>query len=279
MVASAAAVSCSGSVKGGNASVTIEEYGGTIFVALGVNPVVTAGFEESKSVVTGEESGATFLASLSDGTRDCSATETPVLAQSGGSTDSFQTVSAGAITVTGGASPVTLLPQSPGTGASAGSPVSYTRADATALAPGSVVTIAAAGDTVPAFTLSLPLPSAITWTQPASPDSPWAIDSSRDLDLAWTGGTTGSVLIGILQNAGPSTIEVDCTFAASASGGSIPASLLAYLLPTTAAPDGSVITTTIDGSVNDSASILAGGRWTIGANSQSSTFSTSATIE
>ncbi|HSY25211.1 MAG TPA: hypothetical protein VK841_23965 [Polyangiaceae bacterium] len=279
VVAGAGTLSCAGSVQGGDTRVTVSDYGGSVFIALGPQPDVTAEFEEFDTVLAGGASASSLLASLNDGTRECLAGQSPVQPTADDTPITTHTVGAGAITITGGATPLTLLPEALDAGASVGSDIHYGPAEATGLAPDDVVTITATGDSVPAFALSLPLPSAITWTQPPAVDSPWVIDRSTDLAVAWNGGTTGSVTIGIEENVGSNLVDVECTFAASAGGGAFPASLLAYLPPTTPASNGTIVAATVAGSVRDSVSLLVGGRWNITANGQNGTFSTTATIE
>lgn len=188
---------------------------------------------------------------------------------------SYSNVSAGIITLTGGLTPVTLMP---GPSSAATSGIVYAPVSASGLPAGGVVTITATGDTAPPFTLDLPLPSVVTWLQP-SPLSAWTIDTTQDLPITWSGGSQGTVLIGIQETQVDHLYSVQCTFAASAGGGTIPSSLLAYLPPSTADADGSTATANVSGFVQTSASIFSGNGWSIYADGQSSLFNTSATIE
>ncbi len=73
--------------------------------------------------------------------------------------------------------------------------------------------------------------------------------------------------------------SVQCAFAASAGGGTIPSSLLTYLPPSAADADGSTATASVNGVVETSASTIVGNRWSIYVDGESSSFNASATIE
>jgi hypothetical protein len=276
----ASALSCGGSVHGGDGSApaTVTTYGGALYLALGPNADVTGEFEQIEAVLSSGTSPGSILAQLSDGARECLVSQNPIDASPSDPMFTVQTVSAGAVTVTQGPMAVTLLPNPANGGGPDGSGVVYEPTAAPWLAPDETVTVSADGATVPPFSVSLQLPSVVTLTQPP-PSSSWTIDRSVDFPVAWTGGSTGSVTLGIQANGGGTAIDVECTFAAESGGGAFPASLLAYLLPTTPGADGSVDTASVSGYVEDGLQLLVGGRWNISVEAQSSQFSATATIE
>lgn len=128
--------------------------------------------------------------------------------------------SAGTITVTGAAAPVSLVPQ--GTNyATLGTPDLYQG--------GEMLTYAAAGADVPAFTGDLVVTSQAQLTAPEiTPTSAdVVVDRTKDLAVTWTGGS-GEITVAISANADPMHV-VSCRFPASSGADSVPAAALAML--------------------------------------------------
>ncbi len=159
LVASASVPACSGSVKGGDSGISIADDTGDVIVVLGPNGDVTASFVERHSVVTSAESPGGTGASVNDGTRDCTADAFVIADGASSSTNgnlSYSDVSAGIVTVTGGLTPVTLMPGASSTEASG---IDYAPASASGLPAGGAVTITATGDTVPPFSVECRSPA------------------------------------------------------------------------------------------------------------------------
>lgn len=141
------------------------------------------------------------------------------------------TYSAGDITITGGklASPLVLSFEADG-GA-------YSTTYATApFAAGETLNVSAAGAEVTAFSAATgPGPSAITLTAPTGTGTPgfesYAIDTSQDLNVTWTGGAAGTQVVVMLSNVDDENthLELQCPFDAAAGSGTIPTALLAQL--------------------------------------------------
>jgi hypothetical protein len=132
-------------------------------------------------------------------------------------------VSAGAITITGAAQPITLTPNADDT---------YTTFMATAplFSGGESITFAVAGADVPAFSAAITTPAKATITSPAkpTPQSPY-LDINRTLDLTvtWTGGGSGKLQVALNNQAADKRLF--CRFDASAHTGTISAAALATL--------------------------------------------------
>ncbi len=129
--------------------------------------------------------------------------------------------SAGTLTITGGAQTITLTPDATNKYA----PFS---AMTDLVQPGQMLTLTAAGATVPAYTATLAMPAPLTITSPSKTSTPLPVSRGADFTLAWSGGTAGNVSVSASSS---STGEpfVFCEFAASAGTGSIPGPLLAML--------------------------------------------------
>ncbi|MBA3455564.1 MAG: hypothetical protein H0T42_20895 [Deltaproteobacteria bacterium] len=133
-------------------------------------------------------------------------------------------VSAGTITITGAALPLSLVPTAAKT---------YPASNSTTQAyftGGATVMFAAAGGDVPAFTLSLATPTRPTITAPAEPPSAspsLMVTRANPFAVSWTGGS-GRVQVWLLGGGG-SGPTVKCLFPASAGSGAVPASALAML--------------------------------------------------
>lgn len=129
---------------------------------------------------------------------------------------------AGDVTISVGGTTLTLTPDADG---------AYTAGVGTGslLMGGETITVAAAGDTVPAFTGDVTAPSVVTVTEPDF-DMMGAvtIDRAADLNVVWTDGATGDVFV-VVSATGPMYTQVGCTFPASAGAGTVPAATLSAL--------------------------------------------------
>jgi len=87
---------------------------------------------------------------------------------------------------------------------------------------GSMIGVAASGDVVPAFAMqTITVPPALRLTAPAENDAgPVTIDTSRDLEVAWSGGQPGLQLIFNLAPGGT------CVWDAAAGRGTVPSAVL-----------------------------------------------------
>lgn len=132
-------------------------------------------------------------------------------------------VSAGAITITGAAQPIMLMP--------AADKTYNTYMVATPLfAGGETITFAAAGGDVPAFDKTITAPTKTTITAPAEPpsSSPYlAIARASDFTVSWTGGGSGQVQIVLSSPQGD--LRLFCRFDASAGTGKVPSGALLKL--------------------------------------------------
>lgn len=150
-------------------------------------------------------------------------------------------LAAGAITLEGGGTKLTIAPTADGT-YSVDRPVGVE-----AWSLGAALTFKGAGGAdVTAFTQVLTAPaSELTLTSPAAPEPGagvwWTmkVDRTKDLSVAWSAPTTGVVGIGVTANiAAPTAIDATrlyCTFDASAGTATIPAAALAVLAKATGA--------------------------------------------
>ncbi len=130
--------------------------------------------------------------------------------------------SAGTITITGATKPLSLVP---GT-----DKVYVQQTSMTSLFNGGeMITFAAAGADVPAFSVTLTTPTKATITAPAKPaaGSFLAINRAQDFSVSWTGGGSGRVQV-FLSGAGGSP-SLFCKFDASAGSGKVPAAALATM--------------------------------------------------
>jgi len=91
--------------------------------------------------------------------------------------------------------------------------------------PGATLGVAASGAVFPAFARqTITGPAIITLV---APQQPYAISTTADLAVAWTGGEPGAQVIFQVGGSGPG--EVDCTFDASVGHGTVPAAALRTL--------------------------------------------------
>ena len=166
-------------------------------------------------------------------------------------------VSAGALTVTGGAFGDAGIEISPG---NLGAYLYNTTGPM--FSPGDTLTVSAAGASVPAFaTQSLVAPGAITLTSPVADSGTLSIDTSQSLDLAWTGGATGARFIlelGASFTSGDAASAV-CSWDATLGTGTVPAGALAPL----AAGDAQAGRSTALW-YQEAQTTVAAGRWTVG---------------
>jgi hypothetical protein len=137
-------------------------------------------------------------------------------------------VSAGDVTASGGTGAPIVAHASSSASYSAGLPMPASRWHA-----GDMVTISAAGDTVPAFSVMLPFPSALAMTTPAAPGNSFPpFDHTMDLAFTWS-PTTGSndAHIVIQQSRPDAGVTVACRFDRSAGTGTVPAAAMSDLQP------------------------------------------------
>lgn len=136
-------------------------------------------------------------------------------------------VSAGNLTLSGGARTITLMPR-----ADKGYTVSSDGTQAL-WSGGEMLSFSATGADVPAFTASLVAPGPIAITSPTAPSGGGKLSVSRtsDLTMTWTGGGSAQFRGGItaVYNNGASSAAVVCTAPASAGSFTIPASLIGQL--------------------------------------------------
>jgi hypothetical protein len=135
--------------------------------------------------------------------------------------------SAGTLSLTGVMMPITLSPDASNSYAS--NPTTGPNWKA-----GDMLTLGGSGATVPAFSTQLVAPSYVDVTTPALTGTKQAIDRTKDLAFAWTGGGAGSVVVSFSEvsqtpDAVYHPISVTCTFPAASGAGSVPASVLAQL--------------------------------------------------
>lgn len=143
-----------------------------------------------------------------------------------GGTPTATVESAGVITITGGTKTVTLMPDTMNA-----YPQFFDGATA-AWSAGAMITISAAGGTVPAFSATLAAPMPVTLTSPTQDAGTFTIDRASPLALAWTGGTAGQVTITIAgpEPMGATSIDnITCGFPAASGAGSVPVEALMKL--------------------------------------------------
>ena len=161
-----------------------------------------------------------------------------------------QLYSAGAITVTGGLYGVNTLPAADG---------SYAELDSAnpLWSGGEPLTVAASGDVVPAFNLTLRAPRPLVVRTPSSSSS-IAIDRTQDLAIRWDPSTDGvDITIGA-DGSGDTSGYVLCSVPSEPGGYTLPSSLLAQLPP----GPGAVIVESVGQQVR------APGTWTIYAEAR-----------
>jgi hypothetical protein len=129
--------------------------------------------------------------------------------------------SAGTVSVTGLAQPVSLTPQ-------ANKMYTAFTSQATLFSGGETITITGAGADVPAFSIGITGPGRATITQPAKPSGTFTINRAQDFTVRWSGGGAGKVFVYVSGPSG-SGASLNCGFDASAGMGSVPAAALGML--------------------------------------------------
>jgi hypothetical protein len=131
--------------------------------------------------------------------------------------------SAGNLTITGGAQPVTITPMG---GVYSAGPL------ANPWPSGTVLGVAAAGATVPSFSTSVKMPGGpiqITGPALAAPTGPQlTFARGSDVTFTFTGGTDGQLELSLTSSANSYAL-LKCGFAAAAGSGTVPAAALALL--------------------------------------------------
>ncbi len=127
--------------------------------------------------------------------------------------------SAGTISISGAAKPLSLVP---------GADKVYTPQTSTTplFAGGETITFAATGADVPAFTLSVTAPTKGTITAPAKPAAGalLGITRAQDFSVSWNGGGSGTIQVFL---TGPGNQPaLFCTYPASAGSGKVPTAAL-----------------------------------------------------
>jgi len=130
--------------------------------------------------------------------------------------------SAGTIMVAGAAAPVALVPDA------GGNYPPYTSETGALFAPGARLSVSAAGDDVPAFSISTIAPSVVTVTQPALGAS-LVVDRTVDLSFGWTGAMSGNVRIELSVGGAAAREALVCVATATEGHVGMPPSGLAML--------------------------------------------------
>jgi hypothetical protein len=90
------------------------------------------------------------------------------------------------------------------------------------------ITIAAAGDSIPAFSSTLHSPTAVTVTAPLpASNGSYTVNRASDLIVSWSGGNAGDLLI--VEVAAGVFGTLTCAFDATLGTGTIPSSTLSAL--------------------------------------------------
>lgn len=166
-----------------------------------------------------------------------------------GPTQSNDTANAGAITISGGQSPISL-DLVPGTDSYA----PFFDGGAFGIAPGARLTVQAQGGSIPAFTsnllaagvIALQTPTLTTIRGDGAPTPRLNVDRTKDLPFAWIGLSRGWVAVALTAAEGvdvaipdspasyfqaTSSTTVECVFPANAGRAVIPAQALAWFAP------------------------------------------------
>jgi hypothetical protein len=173
-----------------------------------------------------------------------------------------QYVTAGTVTVTGATAPIVVVPTA-GDAGPYGPEYDWSATPGGAtFGPGSTLNVAASGDTVPPFLASVTMPDLLTVTSP-TPDfsDTVTVFQSKDLPVTWTGATSGTIQVSMLQSSTAVNIQMVCQFPASAGSRTIPAATLSNLALGGMSPFSPTVTG-IDIIVSNSAQAMPPG-WTI----------------
>jgi hypothetical protein len=239
--------SCSGQTTAGSDSNTVQKVG-NIYVEPPAmpggpaTPGIMAVFAEAAGPATPVPQST--LLKVDAGTGSCTVSQSTTPTGGTPSLPSVTPASAGTITMVGSQQSLVLVPQLRSLG-DRGSSLIYTAPPgAMGFLPGHSLTITASGATVPAFSVSITVPTAITVTQPdlkvlgcSSTGCPPPLTISRTLDfpITWTGGgPAGDVHFEFVQIVGGTNMVIDCSAPSSAGHSVIPVSALSYLTPTSA---------------------------------------------
>jgi hypothetical protein len=145
-----------------------------------------------------------------------------------GAAAAIKGTSAGEVTIGNGSGQEVLIPDADGV-----YPIKYLSAPA--WNAGDTITFTAEGATVPAFTLTIGVPTPVVATDPLAPDAGAkpAVDRSTPMTFSWT-PTDEKVLVAFVQQ--PLAIspvwdrrELWCTFDGAAGTGTVPAAVLQHL--------------------------------------------------
>ncbi len=130
--------------------------------------------------------------------------------------------SAGTLHISGGVKTIDLTP----TAQKAYDPVS---GNTSLWSGGEMLTVAAEGKDVPAFTVTLVAPSKLTMTAPALPQgaSNLSVTRSAPFSATWTGASSGQVVLYFDAATGANAFSATCTFDASTLKAEVPAAAFA----------------------------------------------------
>lgn len=110
-----------------------------------------------------------------------------------------------------------------------------------AMHDGDALHIATTGDRQPALAFDVVIPAklAITAPMPANGGVDFVVTRADGLDVAWTGGAGGTIVVSILQPALPGgrddNYQLQCAFESADGAGAIPAAALAEFIKTSTA--------------------------------------------
>jgi hypothetical protein len=149
----------------------------------------------------------------------------------GGAPSMITPLSAGQIVVTGSGIPASATLTFGPIGMSGYSGYAQASGDTKLFAPGDMLVASASGSAdVPAFTTpGLVAPNELTVTSPACTGGCPPLDRTQDLQVAWTGGGAGKMVVTFETISDPTTVLLECHFDASAGMGVVPAALLGKL--------------------------------------------------
>jgi hypothetical protein len=141
-----------------------------------------------------------------------------------------QYVTAGTLTVTGATAPIVLMPPAADAGPYGPQYDWGSTPGGATFGPGSTLTVAASGDTVPPFMATVTMPDLLTVTSP-TPDFTGTVTvfQSKDLPITWTGATSGTIQVLMSQSDNNVNIQMVCQFPASAGTRTVPAATLSNL--------------------------------------------------
>lgn len=179
--------------------------------------------------VLGMSASASFVSAYGTGTGSCTTTKsgtcTIYQCPIGGASDAGTPppASAGTIAITGGSKTVQLVPS--------GATYAAQSAQQTLWNGGETIEAKSSGAEVPAFDLKVAAPAYVTVTTPVfpAPGGKVTINRAQTFPVAWTGGASGDVTVGLTGSTASASTSISCIFPASSGSGSIPSSVLANL--------------------------------------------------